>query len=65
MVPPDYIGKGTRRRAWSKNPQERIKPPKDKSRILILKRFEDEAAALKHEVYMIAVWTQNRWRYIN
>lgn len=52
---PYYIGKGTRYRAWNRNPEDRVKAPKDKSRILILKRFEDEADAFKHERYMIAV----------
>ena len=52
---PYYIGKGCRYRAWIKNAHERIKPPKDKNRILILKRFTEEADAFKHEIYMIAV----------
>ena len=52
---PYYIGKGTRYRAWNRNPQDRVKAPKDKSRILILKRFENEDDAFKHERYMIAV----------
>ena len=49
---PYYIGKGTGRRCFQPH---RVPPPKDKSRILILKRFEDEADAFKHEIYMIAV----------
>lgn len=53
---PYYIGKGTRYRAWNRNPNDRVKAPKDKSRILILKQFDDEAEALKHEVYMIAIY---------
>ena len=52
---PYYIGKGTRYRAWNRNPEDRVKAPRDKSRILILKKFEDESDALKHEIYMIAV----------
>ena len=52
---PYYIGKGCNHRAWIKNPGERVKPPKDKSRILILKRFAKEDEAFKHEEYMIAV----------
>ena len=50
---PYYIGKGSGRRAYSHN--HRIKlPPKD--RILILKRFVNESDALRHEMYMIAVF---------
>ena len=52
---PYYIGKGTRYRAWNRNPNDRVKAPKDKSRILILKKFEKEEDAFKHEKYMIAV----------
>jgi len=53
---PYYIGKGTRYRAWNRNPEDRVKAPKDKSRILILKKFENEDDAFKHEIYMIAVY---------
>ena len=53
---PYYIGKGTRYRAWIRNPEDRVKAPKDKSRILILKEFEKEEDAFKHEIYMIAIY---------
>ena len=53
---PYYIGKGTRYRAWIRNPKDRVKAPKDKSRILILKKFEKEEDAFKHEIYMIAIY---------
>ena len=53
---PYYIGKGTRYRAWIRNPEDRVKAPKDKSRILILKKFEKEEDAFKHEIYMIAIY---------
>ena len=51
---PYYIGKGTGQRAYQKD--GRHIPPKDKSRILILKYFANEADAFKHEVYMISVF---------
>ena len=49
---PYYIGKGSSRRAYSPNHRINL-PPKD--RILILKRFENECDAFKHEMYMISV----------
>ena len=51
---PYYIGKGTGKRIYSTN--KRIKPPKDKSRIIYLKQNLTEAEAFKHEVYMIDVF---------
>jgi len=53
---PYYIGKGTGNRAWVRNPNERIQAPKDKSRILFLRRFDDEEQAFKHERFMIALF---------
>ena len=50
---PYYVGKGRGNRAYDK--RRRIKPPKDKSRILLLKKNLTEAEAFKHEVYMIFV----------
>jgi hypothetical protein len=52
---PYYIGKGSRKRAYTRKRNE-IKPPKDKSRILILKQNLNEEEAFKHEIYMIAVF---------
>jgi hypothetical protein len=52
---PYYIGKGTRKRAYTRKRIE-IKPPKDTSRILILKQNLNEEEAFKHEIYMIAVF---------
>ena len=51
---PYYIGKGRGNRAYDK--RKTIKPPKDKSRILFLKKNLTEAEAFKHEVYMIFVF---------
>ena len=50
---PYYIGKGRGNRAYDK--RRAIKPPKDKSRIIFLKKNLTEAEAFKHEVYMIFV----------
>jgi len=52
---PYYIGKGQKNRAYRKYKGE-VNPPKDKSRILILKNNLAEDEAFKHEVYMIAVF---------
>lgn len=54
---PYYIGKGTKDRAyreWNRNRNR--KPPKDVSRILILKRNLTEEEAFRHECYMIFVF---------
>jgi hypothetical protein len=51
---PYYIGKGRGRRISST--ARKIKPPKDKSRIIFLKKNLTEAEAFKHEVYMIAIF---------
>ena len=52
---PYYIGKGKGERAYKKSKND-IKPPKDKSRIVILKQNLNEGEAFKHEIYMIAVF---------
>jgi|LakMenE01Jun11ns_1017448.scaffolds.fasta_scaffold9713954_2 hypothetical protein len=51
---PYYIGKGKKRRIYRKD--RRIKPPKDKSRIIFLKQNLTEEEAFKHEIYMISVF---------
>ncbi len=50
---PYYIGKGIKTRAYNK--AHNVKVPKDKSRILILKKELTEEEAYKHEKYMIFV----------
>ena len=50
---PYYIGKGKGYRIYRKD--RRIKPPKDKSRIIFLKKNLTEEEAFKHEIYMIDV----------
>ena len=52
---PYYIGKGKGNRAHIRR-FKGINPPKDKSRILILKQNLTEEEAFKHEIYMIAVF---------
>ena len=52
---PYYIGKGTGNRIY-RTTRRRIKPPKDKSRIIYLKQNLTEAEAFRHEIYMIAVF---------
>ena len=51
---PYYIGKGTGKRIYSTN--KRIKPPKDKSKVIYLKQNLTEEEAFKHEIYMIALF---------
>ena len=52
---PYYIGKGKKNRVHRVSGR-RIKPPKDKSRIIYLKQNLTEKEAFKHEIYMIAVF---------
>ncbi len=52
---PYYIGKGKGNRAYRRRKTD-IKPPKDKSRILVLKENLTEKEAFKHEIYMIAMF---------
>ena len=52
---PYYIGKGKGNRAYKRCKTD-IKPPKDETRILILKNNLTEEEAFKHEIYMIAVF---------
>ena len=51
---PYYIGKGTGDRIYSTN--RRVKPPKDKSRIIFLKKNLTEEESFRHEIYMIDVF---------
>ena len=53
---PYYIGKGKDDRAYKKGKKESVSPPKDKSRIIFLKKNLTEEKALNHERYMIAVF---------
>jgi hypothetical protein len=50
---PYYIGKGSNNRLYKS--RKGVKPPKDKSRIIFLKKNLTEEKAFKHEIYMIAV----------
>jgi hypothetical protein len=52
---PYYIGKGKENREYRKHKGE-IRPPKDKSRIILLKQNLTEEEAFNHEKYMIAVF---------
>ena len=51
---PYYVGKGEGNRAYKKKRGE-IQPPKDKSRVIFLKKNLIEEEAFKHEKYIIAV----------
>ena len=51
---PYYVGKGKGDRVHNRGKKD-IKPPKDKSRIILLKQNITEQEAFKHEIYMIAV----------
>jgi len=53
---PYYIGKGKDNRAHRRRNKGEVNPPKDKSRILILKQNLTEQEAFRHEKYMIAVF---------
>jgi hypothetical protein len=52
---PYYIGKGQGNRAYKRG-RKGLNSPKDKSRIIFLKRNLTEEEAFKHEIYMIAVF---------
>lgn len=53
---PYYIGKGKGKRIYNKMNGD-IRPPKDKSRIIFLKKnLTEEEEAFKHEIYMIDVF---------
>jgi hypothetical protein len=52
---PYYIGKGKGYRAYKKSKND-IKPPKDKSRIILLKQNLSECEAFNHEKYMIDIF---------
>jgi hypothetical protein len=53
---PYYIGKGSGNRAFQRGRRKGAKLPKNKSRILFLKKGLTEKEAFRHEVYMIAVF---------
>ncbi len=53
---PYYIGKGTGNRAFLNRGRKGCKRPKDKSRILFLKKGLTEEEAFRHEKYLIAVF---------
>lgn len=52
---PYYIGKGKGYRMYDKH-NRTSSPPKDKSRIIVLKQNLTEEEAFKHEIYMIAIF---------
>ncbi len=52
---PYYIGKGNGRRAYFRH-RSGLKPPKDLSRIIFLKKNITEDEAFKHEIYMISLF---------
>jgi hypothetical protein len=51
---PYYIGKGSGERVYKKD--RRVRPPKDKSRVIFLKQNLTEEESFRHEIYMIAVF---------
>ncbi len=53
---PYYIGKGKGVRAWHHNGRSDIKPPTDKTRIVVLWHDLDEEFALEMEVLLIATY---------
>lgn len=52
---PYYVGKGKGIRAYRRD-RVGVKPPKDKNKILILKKNLTEEQAFNHEIYMIALF---------
>lgn len=52
---PYYIGKGKNNRIFNRDKKD-IKPPREKSRVIILKKNLTEEEAFKHEIYMISVF---------
>jgi hypothetical protein len=51
---PYYIGKGKGNRIYRKD--KRIRPPKNRSRIIFLKQNLTEEESFKHEIYMISIF---------
>jgi hypothetical protein len=52
---PYYIGKGKGDRVYKKSKND-IRPPRDKSKIILLKQNLSEGDAFNHEKYMIAIF---------
>jgi len=52
---PYYIGKGIGKRIFDKTNRSSCSVPKDKKRIIYLKKKLTEEEAFKHEIYMIAI----------
>jgi len=53
---PYYIGKGKGRRIFNRSNKDTCKVPKNKNRIIYLKRNITEEDAFKHEIYMISIF---------
>ena len=51
---PYYIGKGSNNRIYKS--RKGVNPPKDKKRIIFLKKYLTEEEAFKHEIYMIKIF---------
>lgn len=50
---PYYIGKGSGNRAWNKGSNDCIRPPKDRSRVLLVEQQLSEVGALALERFLI------------
>jgi hypothetical protein len=53
---PYYIGKGKGRRIFNRSNKDTCKVPKNRNRIIYLKRNITEEDAFKHEIYMISIF---------
>jgi hypothetical protein len=52
---PYYIGKGKGNRMYRKSKHHHVQPPKDKTKVILLKQNLTENEAFKHEIYMINI----------